>query len=123
MTTFEGCLYIGDGLKAIIYNDNIVEAGRKNFTIAHELGHYSLHANNSDLKCSINDLNNFGDIPPHGENIEREANVFAANLLMPGIDVGRQLQGKRIDLRLIERLSNRYGTKHYCNRLSCRREA
>lgn len=107
---FEGCLYIGDGLRAIIYNENILEVGRKNFTIAHELGHYSLHANNKNLKCSINDLNNFGDIPPHGEDIEREANLFAANLLMPGIDIGRQIKGVLIDLCLIERLSIRYGT-------------
>lgn len=107
---FEACLYIGDGLKAIIYNENIVESGRKNFTIAHELGHYSLHTNKPDLKCSINDLNSFGDIPPHGQDIEKEANLFAANLLMPGIDVGRQIQGRQIDLRLIELLSVRYGT-------------
>lgn len=54
---------------------------RKRFTIAHEIGHFLLHSNQE-----------FIDIFPAGETfyrdgedskLEKEANYFAANLLMP----------------------------------------
>ncbi|OCX67546.1 hypothetical protein A6M27_11545 [Acidithiobacillus thiooxidans] len=55
---------------------------RKNFTIAHELGHYFMHFENScrefiDNKKTMNRTASFWD------RKESEANDFAANLLMP----------------------------------------
>ena len=55
---------------------------RKNFTIAHELGHYFLHLNGDskefvDNKRTMNRTDSFWDAK------ESEANNFAANLLMP----------------------------------------
>lgn len=40
---FSGMLDVTQRL--ILCNENITSKGRKNFTIAHELGHYSLHKN------------------------------------------------------------------------------
>ena len=96
---FEGGLFINGELKAIIYNENITEAGRKNFTIGHELGHYFLHRDRKELKCSMDDLTEFSP-KPHPGNIEQEANCFSANLLMPTDDLRRQLKGQEVTLGL-----------------------
>jgi hypothetical protein len=58
--------------------------GRRRFTIAHELGHWLLHAqrgeeNNFERFCRAPDLD--PDADPAKQ--EREANDFAAELLMP----------------------------------------
>jgi Zn-dependent peptidase ImmA (M78 family) len=54
---------------------------RQTFTIAHELGHKILHedwAKSSDYRMLLRDQGHDGD-DPH----EKEANAFAANLLVP----------------------------------------
>lgn len=70
------------GQKAIIsVRKNIQETGKKRFVIAHELGHFFLHPNikQYDL-CTQGEL----DILSYQRsNEEREANYFAAELLMP----------------------------------------
>jgi Zn-dependent peptidase ImmA (M78 family) len=107
---FQGMLSIEGDFKAILYNSCIREEGRINFTIAHELGHYSLHRDRKELKCSLDDLENMGNLQPHSKNIEREANVFASYLLMPGQDVRQQIKDNAIDIALMKRLSGRYQT-------------
>ncbi|TVV41851.1 ImmA/IrrE family metallo-endopeptidase [Thalassolituus sp. C2-1] len=107
---FQACLVIENNLKAIIYNDAIKEQGRINFTIAHELGHFSLHKDQQQLRCSIDDLQNFGDLAPHGQDIEREANLFAATLLMPGKDIRQRIHKQVLSLPLIQDLHNLYET-------------
>jgi Zn-dependent peptidase ImmA (M78 family) len=66
---------------------------RRNFTIAHELGHYFMHLNDSceefvDNRKTMNRTTSFWD------KKESEANDFAANLLMPVSLIVRN--GKRI---------------------------
>jgi Zn-dependent peptidase ImmA (M78 family) len=58
---------------------------RKNFTIAHELAHYVLHAKDSPLFIDKNNYKLYRDTnSSSGEIIkEIEANAFAAALLMP----------------------------------------
>ena len=51
---------------------------RQNFTIAHELGHFLLGHLNSNEYNVLYRNNEFSDSP-----LEREANCFAANLLVP----------------------------------------
>lgn len=63
--------------KAIYVSDKILNESRVRFTIAHEIGHHVLHGFINDeilyrKKTSQNDV-----------NIERQANWFAASLLMP----------------------------------------
>lgn len=82
-TDFVGALTKGNNNQVyIMINKNIDNLGRKNFTIAHELGHYflqhQLHQNS--VFCNSNDIIEEG----HQQNpIEREANYFASCLLMP----------------------------------------
>lgn len=80
---FVGALTKGNNNQVyIMINKTIDNLGRKNFTIAHELGHYflqhQLHQNS--VFCNTNDIIEEG----HQQNpIEREANYFASCLLMP----------------------------------------
>lgn len=59
---FEAGLFIQPGVTAIVYNEKIREDGRKNFSIGHELGHFSLHKDRKEIRCSLADLT---DIQPH----------------------------------------------------------
>lgn len=82
-TDFVGALTKGNNNKLyIMINKKIDNLGRKNFTIAHELGHYflghQLHQNS--VFCNNDDIVEEG----HQQNsIEREANYFASCFLMP----------------------------------------
>lgn len=106
---FQGALFITPDVTAIIYNENIKEDGRKNFTIAHEIGHYCLHSDREEVQCRLEDIGTFS-LTPHGKEIEKEANEFAACLLMPEKDVQQQLLGKNLDIKLVLELALRYGT-------------
>ncbi len=107
---FQGALFIKPGLKAIIYNNNIREDGRKNFTIGHELGHFFLHKYRKELQCSWADFTDFTEGPKHPENIEQEANQFAVTLLMPFDDFRKFSQGKEPSIMLLRQLAQRYQT-------------
>lgn len=63
-----------------IYVNNADEPFRQNFTIAHELGHWFLH------RDRVNEYQVLMRRPIGGEksSIEKEANFFAASLLVPG---------------------------------------
>ena len=81
--SFLGALTVGNnGTKYIMINKNIDNEGRKNFTIAHELGHHflrhDLHSNN--LFCTEDAISENKYLK---DPIEREANYFATCLLMP----------------------------------------
>ena len=105
---FEAQLRIRGKHRVIIYNKNIREEGRKNFCIAHEIGHLSCHSNQEELSCTHTDLY---DMAINSHNIEQEANVFAANLLMPADDFRKQTRGETATLSLVSDLAeNRYKT-------------
>ena len=107
---FQGALFIQQGLTAIIYNDSIREEGRKNFTLGHELGHFFLHKNRKELRCSWADLADFVEKSTHPKNIEQEANQFAVGLLMPPDDFRKSSRGREPSIMLLSRLAVRYQT-------------
>ncbi|WP_081716425.1 ImmA/IrrE family metallo-endopeptidase [Asticcacaulis sp. AC460] len=74
----------------ILYNSR-QNKGRKNFTIAHELGHYLLHRQLAaeGIYCDEESI-----IRRDGKGIEKEADEFAANLLMPLNDFRMQIPPK-----------------------------
>jgi predicted transcriptional regulator len=59
---------------------------RRRFTIAHELGHYFLHRGDGDFQDGILFRKEY-----QVNRREREANEFAAQLLMPTVEFRRQL--------------------------------
>lgn len=76
---------------------------RQRFTIAHELGHLTLHRELHDRfncqKSSFPSSNNTLRI------IERDADNFASKLLMPGDVLRDSLAGQRIDLHILSALA------------------
>ena len=66
----------------IMVNKNIGNEGRRNFTIAHELGHYFLkhRLKINAFYCLDNEILEDNTLQ---DNIENEANYFATCLLMP----------------------------------------
>jgi len=109
-SNFEGMLMPsphGDGEWGIVYNKAIKSAGRINFTLAHELGHYLLHRHMSPagIQCSNRAMLDWRS--PLGA-IETEANTFASFLLMPLDDFRGQIRGQDISLGLMRHLSDRY---------------
>jgi Zn-dependent peptidase ImmA (M78 family) len=64
-------------LREDVYEDALGGQGRARFTAAHELGHFDLHAGSS-LK-RVQD----GDELPAFRCVEKQANQYAAELLMP----------------------------------------
>lgn len=110
---FEGSLRLvrpGGSEWGILYNTG-VSPGRARFTLAHEFGHYLLHrhfAGRDGILCSTDDIAR-GQVG--GVNIEREADDFAAALLMPLDDFRRQITPNALaDLHSISACANRYGT-------------
>lgn len=85
--SFEGLMARQDGAKEwrIGINENIYYKPRRNFTLAHEIGHFIGHRyEQNSFNCSIANLNDF-----QNQGYEKEANEFAAHLLMPP-DIIRQ---------------------------------
>ncbi|MDP5309058.1 ImmA/IrrE family metallo-endopeptidase [Paracoccus spongiarum] len=91
----------------IVYNETIRSPGRRNFTLAHELGHYLLHrqANPGGLQCTSR---NMADWDEARNRIEAEANTFASYLLMPLDDFREQIKGRIIDIDVMTELADRY---------------
>jgi hypothetical protein len=102
---FDGALVRAKGTPfgAIIVRDSIRESGRKHFTVAHEIGHFVVPGHeNADLVCTATDMGSWSD---SAKEFEREANEFAAELLMPEAIV-RHIVGKsEPSLQLIKRIA------------------
>ena len=90
------------------------EINRRNFTAAHELGHFLLHDFDEvhvdrDFKVWLRN-----DASSQGTNVEeKEANLFAAELLMPAHFLARDVDNiGTIDLineEVLQELASRYG--------------
>lgn len=79
MTGCEATL-VGVGDQAIATINPSKYLGRERFSIAHELGHWKLHRGRS-FRCRVDQVeDNFASA---GE-LEKEADIFASHLLMPG---------------------------------------
>jgi hypothetical protein len=83
------------------------ETGRKRFAIAHELGHWELHEDVSQLfACTGDDM-----AASYKTNIhEAEANYFASGLLMPRFLFMERVLGTRFSLGTLSDLAGFFGT-------------
>ncbi|MBL0027537.1 MAG: ImmA/IrrE family metallo-endopeptidase [Rhodanobacteraceae bacterium] len=106
---FEGCLVRNPDDPAewgILYKQHATPE-RSRFTVAHELGHFVLHrALQSRFECDNRGVTS-GQFD--GRNIEREANEFASNLLMP-LDLLRRLLGdqRKVTLHLLSDIARTF---------------
>ncbi len=91
---------------------------RQRFTIAHELGHIFMHRQDPLSYDPIVELIHFRDgLSSTGESKkEREANAFAAELLMPEVAVRKEIKEMQgIDLHdtgAVGRLADKFGVSH-----------
>ncbi len=108
---FDGALFKAPaGRKGwgIIYNNRLSSKGRINFTLAHEFGHFLLHrlAYPNGFCCGEQDVVRWDS--EYGQ-VEHQANVFAANFLMPLDDFRRQIApNAKVDLDMISHCADRY---------------
>jgi IrrE N-terminal-like domain len=111
LPTFDGALFKAKaGRKGwgIIYNSAMTSKGRINFTLAHEFGHYLLHrlAYPNGFQCGQQQIVRWDS--EYGQ-VEYQANVFAANFLMPLDDFRRQISGTAaVDLEVLRGCAERY---------------
>lgn len=90
------------GKRALIGANKSHHPNRQRFTIAHELGHYLLHIGHTvhldegrgALTVNLRNL----ESSKGEDNDEREANLFAAELLMPARFLREDLDGLELDL-------------------------
>jgi Zn-dependent peptidase ImmA (M78 family) len=78
-----GCLCGAGDMFSIFYNDSIASEGFRRFTIAHELGHYFLDGHYKYIFADGNSRHVSESGYSSDDQIEREADAFAASLLMP----------------------------------------
>ena len=103
-----GLFVIKDDKPFIAYNINQSKK-RRRFTIAHELGHFILHSKNKSLFVDKNKSVMYRNSESStGELLkEREANAFAAALLMPIPLILSEIEGLDGD-DIIERLASKF---------------
>jgi len=102
--------------RAIIGANKSHHEHRRRFTIAHELGHFLLHEGHIvhlDQNIGALRVNLRNSESARGEdNDEKEANLFAAELLMPANFLREELDGKERDLlgdgNFLDRLAKKY---------------
>jgi Zn-dependent peptidase ImmA (M78 family) len=83
---------------------------RTRFTLAHELGHYYIDAHRNLLKKGYSlsydkDLSYFSNDP-----VEKEANHFATNLLMPKNRFVNDINSQEVGINAVKNLSQQYKT-------------
>ena len=89
----------------IFYNGK-APTERQRFTIAHELGHFVLHrGQRPSFSCDKESVYSGAD---RMRSIEREADDFASNLLMPGDLLRDAISDCRIDLHVLSALAKRF---------------
>ena len=106
-------LLVSNNARRIIGINKTETYNRKRFTLAHELGHYVLHRH-SELEeyISINKVDFRNSVSSTGEvKKEREANSFAANILMPEFMIKDEVARLEKNISVedaIERLANTF---------------
>jgi Zn-dependent peptidase ImmA (M78 family) len=103
-----GVLVVENGRGMIGYNVNHSRV-RQRFTIAHEIGHFVMHAGNEHQQRLFVDRSMFRrdeDSSTGNDQQEVDANQFAAALLMPAMLIKAEITSSRFDLDDEEDVSN-----------------
>ena len=98
---FEGCFLEENGAKCILISDDISHNKRKRFTVSHEIGHAMIpYHNRVKYECTEKDL--FFNCKV---DCEKEANDFAAELLMPGNYISEVIEKFEIGWDAVKNIS------------------
>lgn len=106
--SFDGALVRVEGANRgrVALRRGIREEGRRRFTLGHEFAHYLLPEHGTDMTCGSAEIESWD---PHLAKREREANAFAAEILMPRDAVFALVAGEP-SFRSIEIISRQFGT-------------
>jgi hypothetical protein len=104
----DGCLVRSGNSAVITVRDSLGYEGQKRFVIGHELGHFFLHPKARQIE--IVDQEQTTNWSEKQETEEYEANVFAAELLMPRRLVEARIKGQEPSFNLIEKLTSDFRT-------------
>lgn len=102
---FEGALVrpVGAAMGIIAISKDIRERGRRNFTIAHEIGHFVLPGHErSDNVCLSNHIESFSK---DTDRYEREANEFAGEFLIPSAFASKKIVARPPGLSVIREIA------------------
>lgn len=105
---FEGALVrpIGGRIGIIVLSSSIRESGRKNFTLAHEIGHYVLPGHDTEERiCLTRDLESWST---KADTRELDANEFAAELLIPSGLLRRRVGSAEPGIALISEIAKEF---------------
>lgn len=104
----DGCLIREGGSAVITVRSSLRFEGQKRFVIAHELGHFFLHPHTRQIETVDKEqANNWSE---KQETEEYEANLFAAELLMPRTLFAPRGAGQEPSFQLIESLAKEFST-------------
>ncbi len=104
--SFDGALVrpVGGRVGIIVVRRSIRENGRKNFTIAHEIGHFVLPGHDSEESiCLSSEVESW---PDNLEKGELDANEFAAELLVPGRLVSSKISASQPSLAVVKAIAH-----------------
>jgi Zn-dependent peptidase ImmA (M78 family) len=95
-------------------------SARARFSFAHELGHYFLDWHRTALGRGVPSHGSKADFESGNLAAEREADMFAAHLLLPTLQV-KKVARHRIDAAEIVRLAEHFGTSLSATAMRCAR--
>jgi Zn-dependent peptidase ImmA (M78 family) len=108
--SYLGMLLVVEGEALISIKSDIQEYSKKRFTVAHEIGHFSIPEHISPEKyffcCTDKDLNTFD----RKGGKEAEANAFAAELLMPEDIFREKIRLKDLSYDFLQILTSEFET-------------
>ncbi|HKK44206.1 MAG TPA: ImmA/IrrE family metallo-endopeptidase [Balneolaceae bacterium] len=87
---------------------NLPTTKRGRFTLAHELGHYFIEPHRQGLKRGLLSPHPSNLSLIHSERIEKEADKFAASLLMPRKRLRDFTGGREFSFEIIKQISNEF---------------
>lgn len=107
---------IGQGSRAVIrLSPRVLEAGAQRFSIAHELGHLVMrHPTPSPLALAARTV-----ARPVDRGVETEANAFAAELLMPEVEIRARMVHRDLDMELAGGIAGEMGVSVVAAALRC----
>lgn len=104
---YEGCLLRYNDVCGIMLNKSIKSETRKRFTLAHEIGHAEIPTHTRMLyQCSKRDI----DFSFKQREQEKEANAFAASLLMPEDFITETINNNALSLDSIKKIAKQCQT-------------
>jgi len=110
-TYFDGML-VWDTSRFFIHlniaRGNIPVTNRGRFSLAHEIGHYFIDAHRLGIRSGKLPAHPSYSFLIHSDQMEREADFFAASLLMPAEKLRRLTGGRKFSLDIIKEVSTEF---------------